>query len=143
MRCAGLGGGITLHFEIYIALALKTDISMRLINAIFWFLFIVSLFFLGESVFEAYGLTLAYGSQMLFFSAAETWPAWLLNGLFISWFAFYACLAAGLAATATSFFHGIGPWPRVTKATRITFVLLAIHFVALSTYDHWSTLFDH
>ena len=114
---------------------------MRIATRAGWVALLLASPFLVRSSYEMFVLTPMYGPQMLFFSAAHSFsqPAWL--GLVLSAGAYLASLLMGGTIALLSLRRDSTVSHAQAIALRSTTVL-ALHFIALFSYESWSRWFS-
>jgi hypothetical protein len=112
--------------------------AVRLLTVVGLLLLGASLLFVWQSSYEVLYLTAAYGPQMLFFSVIHTWPGWLVELFFASWFAYYGLALFILVISLLGFFAPFRAHPSFIKAARLALLLIGLHLAVIHTYDYWA-----
>jgi len=106
-----------------------------------WLCFVVgSVPFLLDSAYEAYVLTPMHGPQMLGFVVAHTWL-----GLIVwpSALIYAISLVYSAALLPVLMLRSKATPDRFKLVLAIYLAISAVHCSLLSTYNHWSPMFDH
>jgi len=105
-----------------------------------WALLIFAVPAFLESAFEMYGLTLARGEQMLFFSITHTAGTVVATLLLLSWVSFAALTIYSGGIVVLRLFSAHSCKDNFGRIFTVVFAITLTHTILLMTYGHWARL---